>query len=114
MSDPYYADEFVTLYHGDCLDVLPSLSDVGLVLTSPPYNLGGAAAAGTYFSTLRDGYDDEHDVLIDDGWVKVDGKAGGGAGYSTRSDNGRRERLWLSPACIQPESTLFDLMGDAS
>jgi DNA modification methylase len=39
---PYYADESVTLYHGDCLDVLPSLTDVDAVITSPPYNLGGA------------------------------------------------------------------------
>jgi site-specific DNA-methyltransferase (adenine-specific) len=34
---PYYQDEFVTLYHGDCRDVLPSLPDVDLVLTDPPY-----------------------------------------------------------------------------
>ena len=43
------------------------------------------------------GYDDEHDAL---GWLCVDGKSGRGAGYSMRSDNGRRERLWLSPACL--------------
>lgn len=37
---PYYADDLVTLYHGDCLDVLPQISDVDAVITSPPYNLG--------------------------------------------------------------------------
>lgn len=31
-----------TLYHADCLDVLPSLSGVDAVITSPPYNLGGS------------------------------------------------------------------------
>lgn len=36
---PYYQDEHVTLYHGDCLDVLPAISGVDLVVTSPPYNL---------------------------------------------------------------------------
>jgi hypothetical protein len=46
------------------------------------------------------GYDDEHARLEVHGWSRVDGKAGGGAGYSTRRDNGRRERLWLSPACL--------------
>ena len=46
------------------------------------------------------GYDDEHDRLTTQGWRRIDGKAGGGAGYSTRRDNGRRERLWLSPACL--------------
>ena len=28
------------------------------------------------------------------------GKSGGGAGYSVRRDNGRREGMWLSPACL--------------
>jgi hypothetical protein len=46
------------------------------------------------------GYDTEHDALLAHGWTVTDGKSGGGAGYSTNSANGRRERLWLSPACI--------------
>ncbi len=39
---PYYVDRLVTLYHGSCLDVLPSLAGVDLVVTSPPYNLGAS------------------------------------------------------------------------
>ena len=46
------------------------------------------------------GYDTEHDALLRRGWSVAEGKAGGGAGYSTNGLNGRRERLWLSPACI--------------
>ena len=46
------------------------------------------------------GYDDEHDALLAHGWRVIEGRSGGGAGYSVRSDNGRRERLWLSPACL--------------
>jgi len=46
------------------------------------------------------GYDTEHDALLAHGWTVTEGKAGGGAGYSTNGANGRRERLWLSPACI--------------
>lgn len=34
---PYYQDEQVTLYHGDCREVLPTLEPVDLVLTDPPY-----------------------------------------------------------------------------
>jgi site-specific DNA-methyltransferase (adenine-specific) len=36
----------VTLYLGDCREVLPTLSDIQLVVTSPPYNLGGAPWVG--------------------------------------------------------------------
>lgn len=39
---PYYEDDLVTLYHGDCLDLLPSVQGIDLVVTSPPYNLGAA------------------------------------------------------------------------
>jgi hypothetical protein len=36
---PYYTDDHVTLYHGDCLDVLATLPDesVDAVVTDPPY-----------------------------------------------------------------------------
>ncbi len=39
---PYYQDDHVTLYHGDCFDVLPGLSGIGAVVTDPPYSSGGA------------------------------------------------------------------------
>lgn len=47
------------------------------------------------------GYDDEHDELLAHGWRKTADRAGSGSGYSKRSDNGRREQLWLSPACLE-------------
>lgn len=43
----YYEDAFVTLYHGDCREVLPSLEPVDLVLTDPPYNVGIVYGEGT-------------------------------------------------------------------
>jgi len=33
----YYEDDSVTIYHGDCRDILPTLEPVDLVVTSPPY-----------------------------------------------------------------------------
>ena len=35
---PYYQDEAVTIYHGDCREILPSIRDIDLVVTSPPFN----------------------------------------------------------------------------
>ncbi len=37
---PYYQDESVQIFHADCRDVLPTLGDVDLVLTDPPYGIG--------------------------------------------------------------------------
>ena len=39
---PYYQDEWVTIYHADCREILPSLpiGSMDLVVTDPPYNLG--------------------------------------------------------------------------
>ena len=37
MMKPYYQDDSVTIYHGDCREILPLLGPVDLVLTDPPY-----------------------------------------------------------------------------
>jgi DNA modification methylase len=34
---PYYADDAVTIYHGDCREVLRLVRGIGLVITDPPY-----------------------------------------------------------------------------
>ena len=36
---PYYEADGVTIYHGDCRDVLPTLAPVDLLLTDPPYGI---------------------------------------------------------------------------
>jgi len=35
---PYYETELGKLYHGDCLEIMPELETVDLVITSPPYD----------------------------------------------------------------------------
>lgn len=40
MQKPYYEHAGITIYHGDCRDMLPHLEPVDLVLTDPPYGIG--------------------------------------------------------------------------
>ena len=96
------------------------------VLLDPPYATSGDLYAGTTDASVAQqvadwcgkapadlrivlcGYDTEHDRLLDHGWRKVDGKSGGGAGYNVDRHAGRRERMWLSPACVgYVDDTLF-------
>jgi len=68
VMEPYYQDQSVTIYHGDCRDVLPSLGDasVEIVVTSPPYNLVREWSGGGANSKMKnvdrkllEWYDDE-------------------------------------------------------
>ena len=36
---PYYQDDAVTIYHGDCLELLSSIDSVDLIVTDPPFYL---------------------------------------------------------------------------
>lgn len=49
---PYYQDDSVTIYHGDCREILPMLEPVDLVLTDPPYGTGYAPRGGNVMGTI--------------------------------------------------------------
>lgn len=53
----------------------------------------------------------EHpEAVFPEGWTEIAWKASGGYGRSERGKaNARRERIWFSPGCLQPEYLpLFD------
>ena len=43
---PYYDHAGVTIYHGDCRDILPALPSCDLVLTDPPYGIASRWTGG--------------------------------------------------------------------
>jgi len=47
---PYYQDDYVTIYHGDCREIVPTLGRFDLLLTDPPYGIfKNAGASGMMF-----------------------------------------------------------------
>jgi DNA modification methylase len=42
---PYYDDGTVTIYHGDCREILPTLEPVDMIVADPPYNVGKSYGA---------------------------------------------------------------------
>jgi DNA modification methylase len=50
---PYYADDLVTIYHGDALDVLSRLMGRLLIVTDPPYGIGLANHGHANFRRRR-------------------------------------------------------------
>ena len=50
------------------------------------------------------GYEGEHDALEGRGWRVRSWKANGGYGNASGNQNAKRERLWLSPACLGDEA----------
>ena len=68
MPKPYYEENGISLYHGNCRDILPTLGPVDLVLTDPPYG----ANIDVRYSKFTDGHgkstgtDYENAVIGDD------------------------------------------------
>ena len=65
---PYYESGGITIYHGDCRDVLPSLCTVDLVLTDPPY---GMAWQSSYRTATPQFERIAGDDTIDTSWMEA-------------------------------------------
>lgn len=103
---PYYADESVTLHHGDALTVLQTMpaGSVDCVVTSPPYyglrdygepgQYGLEATPAAYVETMRAVFAEVHRVLAIHGtlWLNLGdtyagkGNAGASVGMTRRAD----------------------------
>ncbi|HMG43954.1 MAG TPA: DNA methyltransferase [Acidimicrobiales bacterium] len=66
---PYYDDGQITLYHGDCREVLPSLprDSVDLIVTDPPYGVNWQSNHRTNKLARINGDGDKADELVEAG-----------------------------------------------
>lgn len=80
VSTPYYADDQVTLYHGDCIEVMADIPDasVSTVLTDPPYSSGGRRENSR---SLRKSMNRS---MEDDEWIRGDAMSTNGFTYLLR------------------------------
>ncbi|QZN86923.1 site-specific DNA-methyltransferase [Cellulomonas sp. C5510] len=97
MIAPYFADDAVTLWHGDALDVLRNLpaGSIDCVVTSPPYfglrdygvdgQLGFEETPALYVEALVAVFTEAHRVLADAGtlWLNL------GDAYAGKANAGR-------------------------
>jgi site-specific DNA-methyltransferase (adenine-specific) len=69
MIKPYYERDGITIYHGDCLQIMPQLDrKFDLILTDPPYGCGKASWDFNVANMLTDSID-IISVLLNDGGV---------------------------------------------
>lgn len=64
---PYYQDSSVTIYHGDCREIVPTLGKFDLLLTDPPYGIGFAAqptTGGRARGQKRESWDDQKPEIM--------------------------------------------------
>ncbi len=68
---PYYEHAGITIYHGDCREILPTLPKVDAVLTCPPWGISGgsgtinvARGKGAYSNAFTDDADNVRAAII--------------------------------------------------
>jgi len=73
---PYYQDDWTTIYHGDCREIIPRMDSVDSVIVDPPYGIGFREYythddnPGDYEALLRDSVF-EAEKLVSNGWMCV-------------------------------------------
>ena len=63
---PYYQDDFITLYHGDCLQHLDMLDQSDVMVTDPPYGIGWKKPKLPANRALGRGEQVSHDGIVND------------------------------------------------
>jgi len=82
---PYYSDDHVTIYHGDCVEIMRAMqgTSVDAVVTDPPYCSGGALEAQK--NTAGQGHRSERIAAGDVEWFAADNMTTGGLIWLVRA-----------------------------
>ncbi len=100
-TDPYYADDLVTLYHGDCLEIDAWLT-ADVLVTDPPYGIGWkkglnvAAASRPHYGIAND-----HDTSTRDAALELWGQRPAvvfGSLFAAFPADVRHVLIWEKPA----------------
>lgn len=101
LPKPFYEDGSVTIYHGDCREILPEIKGVGCTVTSPPYwrqrlygnhgmEHGAEETPEAYVDDMAELFGTVHAAASEDGslWLNLGDKyaAGGLGGGGNRGD----------------------------
>ena len=98
MTTPYYADEFVTIFHGDCREIDEWLA-ADVLVADPPYGIGWKRSANAArLSKSHDGIANDADTSARDAaldlWGGVRPAAVFGSFYACQPSNVRQVLVW--------------------
>jgi site-specific DNA-methyltransferase (adenine-specific) len=65
---PYYQDDLITLYHGDCLEITDWL-DADVLVTDPPYGIAHRQRHGGYWGS--DNYKEVRNAVANDATIEI-------------------------------------------
>lgn len=71
---PYYDHAGITIYHGDCREILPGVGGrlFDLILTDPPYGVGYETARRSRGDPLRSAVANDHDLsVVAEAWPAI-------------------------------------------
>ena len=112
---PYYQDEWVQIYLGDCREILPQLPKVDLVLTDPPYNAQNIGPnQRVYEGTIMKLPDDEYKAFCL-GWFELSVSQSETIVFTPEHSRTHAGLLWhcplwpssLSPGLKRSQSTIL-------